>query len=700
MNLKKIILIPFFYIFLYNNTLFCQSVWEQTNGPCSGQLTIITKDSQGFLYSITYSYTLYRSKDNGENWEKILTNVSAIAFDKDNNCYIGTGNGEILLYDKNIKFVKVLRNSGYGDGHVKNIYIDAKSNIYASIFWGILCVSTDKGKTWEYIPYIEGFDQISLDSNNVIIMTFDSGIILRSTNFGKNWSYIKINDAGFKNGFFYSAYNKKFDYFIAVGMGNVVYISSDEGLSWKPGRDSIPINYVEALFVDEKGTIYISGDSTVCYSTDGGYKWAILGGFSSYRIYSIVNKDNYIFFSTWSHGIIRYDIITKSVLQKNNGIINSSINQLSINQKGSVFAAAKSGIYRTTNIGNSWEQLVLLVGTDVECSAILCSKSGNIYASNQYGALKSTNNGQSWIVVFPIYPNDRNTNLILAESDNGRIYAGNTTLYMSDDSGRTWQSKDLKVREIVSIAIYQNKYLLVGSYMDGVYFSEDEGTSFRKLPLSVSENYGTHVAFNQNGDLFIGMNAWQGGDGVFRSTDGGKTFTILPNIDYGIRFLRINQNNHIYISSSNHGTISYSTDNGDKWESLDNGAIKSVFSSDICFGNNNDAYLGTLYDGVYKSDNLNSLINIHINPNDLVIFPNPTSDNITISFENGASSIVESNSLSIYNSLGIKIKRFGEKELFGQSSIKISIEDFPSGIYYVTYDSGMSIIAKSFVVLR
>nr|MBC8146766.1 T9SS type A sorting domain-containing protein [Bacteroidota bacterium] len=82
---------------------------------------------------------------------------------------------------------------------------------------------------------------------------------------------------------------------------------------------------------------------------------------------------------------------------------------------------------------------------------------------------------------------------------------------------------------------------------------------------------------------------------------------------------------------------------------------------------------------------------------ELTIYPNPTSDNINISLSNAELSKM---SISIFNSLGIEIKRFDEKELFGKNSISFSTESFPSGVYYCTMNNGTYKISKSFVVMR
>jgi len=102
----------------------------------------------------------------------------------------------------------------------------------------------------------------------------------------------------------------------------------------------------------------------------------------------------------------------------------------------------------------------------------------------------------------------------------------------------------------------------------------------------------------------------------------------------------------------------------------------------------------------YKRNPTGNLIGIKesdILKNDINIYPNPASDNITISFSNTELSKM---SISIYNSLGIEIKRFDEKELLGKSAINFSTESFPTGVYYCVLNYGTKKISRSFVVLR
>ncbi|MCO5252724.1 MAG: T9SS type A sorting domain-containing protein [Candidatus Kapabacteria bacterium] len=701
--------VVYFVLLFFSVSLNSQTVWVQTNGPYSGHLSYITKNGQGHLFAISENYYLFRSKDSGANWAKIASKISSIAFDSDNNYYLGTTSGEVSLFDTNMNFIKTTRKPNFMDMHVESIDIDANENIYVEVFFGGLHLSTDKGISWVDI-FANNFQQLSFDSNSVVIMTFGGKSINRSINMGTDWTIIQISDDSYLRGIYFSSYNKIFNNFIAVGRGNIVYISNDLGLTWLPMEDSIPINWVEAVLIDENGDAYIGGDSLVCRSTDGGYTWTKLDGFPKVRGQSLVKQGDMIFTATWSNGVVAYDISKNSGEKKNNGIINSNVHQIAINQKANVFASTASGIYRTTNSGNYWEQLELPISSDVESTAILASKSGNLFASSEHGVLISKDDGQSWSIVdnMETYPE---ITTCFAESDDGRIYAGNHYLHYSDDKGESWQSIDLKIDEIASIATYQNKYVLVGSANDGVFFSEDKSISFRKLPLDVPENTQNHVNFNSEGIIFISMNAWQGGDAVFRSMDFGNTFTTLDSPNGGVRFLKIDNNDILYYSPNHriihsfgkYNLIYYSTNNGDIWLPLNDESIYPIFIKNMAFGKNNNAYIGTLNDGVYKTDflaNVNS--ELIQNPVDFSIFPNPATEYIEISSHTINPTVNrrvdEGSEIKIYNTLGECVRNLTPPAHpstgSGSGNLRVDISHLPRGVYYLRIGSRTRMFVK------
>ena len=58
------------------------------------------------------------------------------------------------------------------------------------------------------------------------------------------------------------------------------------------------------------------------------------------------------------------------------------------------------------------------------------------------------------------------------------------------------------------------------------------------------------------------------------------------------------------------------------------------------------------------------------------------------------------NSISIFNSLGIEVKRIEQTELIGKSKITISTAVLPNGFYHCSFVYQTGRVTKSFVVLR
>ena len=79
------------------------------------------------------------------------------------------------------------------------------------------------------------------------------------------------------------------------------------------------------------------------------------------------------------------------------------------------------------------------------------------------------------------------------------------------------------------------------------------------------------------------------------------------------------------------------------------------------------------------------------------VYPNPASDHISISFSNAG---LPNRNISIFNSLGIEVKRFDAREVSGKASIAFSTESLPIGIYYCAMNNGFHTIAERFLIMR
>ncbi len=131
------------------------------------------------------------------------------------------------------------------------------------------------------------------------------------------------------------------------------------------------------------------------------------------------------------------------------------------------------------------------------------------------------------------------------------------------------------------------------AYGDGVYKSEDGGKSFKNMGLKNSEHIGKIVIDPTNSDVVyvaaLGPLWAPGGErGVYKTTDGGKTWNLVLNIDEhtGVNDIIMDPRNpnllyasthqrrrHVftYVSGGPGSTIYRSKDAGKSWEKAENG---------------------------------------------------------------------------------------------------------------------------------
>lgn len=193
---------------------------------------------------------------------------------------------------------------------------------------------------------------------------------------------------------------------------------------------------------------------------------------------------------------------------------------------------------------------------------------------NNGGVWKTTDAGRTWLPIFDDQPTGSIGDLAIAPSNPNVIYVGSGEglqrpdlstgdgMYRSNDGGKTWRHLGLRDGQQIGSIIVDPKdenrlFVAVlghpyGANAErGVYRSTDGGESFTRV-LFRDENTGAiQVEFDPKdsdtiyADLWAGRQgpwengAWQGaGSGLFKSTDGGKNWKQLtrglPTIEQGL----------------------------------------------------------------------------------------------------------------------------------------------------------------------
>ena len=171
----------------------------------------------------------------------------------------------------------------------------------------------------------------------------------------------------------------------------------------------------------------------------------------------------------------------------------NSVNVLKADVGDLVYAGTwGDGVYVSSNEGLTFETKNTGLG-NLYINDLVFDSQNNTYIGTQGdGVYKSTNNGNLWIKLN--YSGNQNvTTVYINPNDDNIIYIGTygSGLYVSTDGGATWENRSrsvvnnglnlaLESMHITAINLTMKGTLLVGTYGDGVYRSEDNGLNWRR----------------------------------------------------------------------------------------------------------------------------------------------------------------------------------------------------------------------------
>jgi photosystem II stability/assembly factor-like uncharacterized protein len=246
--------------------------------------------------------------------------------------------------------------------------------------------------------------------------------------------------------------------------------------------------------------------------------------------------------------------------------------------------------------------------TDIDCDP---KNTATVYiATGSGGVWKSTSDGTSWAPIFDDQPvasigavqvSRADSNVVWAgsgESNNRNSVAWGDGMYLSTDAGQTWKNVGLKETQQIARIVTDPRdpkrawVAAMGALWNanedrGVYMTEDSGATWKKV-LYTDENTGcTELVIDPKNPqvLYAGMyerRRWpwtfrSGGTngGVFKSTNGGKTWTKLtgglPTGETGKIGLAVSYQNsnvvyaHVEANREQDGTYR-SSNGGRNWE--------------------------------------------------------------------------------------------------------------------------------------
>ena len=338
-NLKKIFIFSFLSLSIFfgckKNRNFVEfnedstreditTYWSQTN---LGNFSVVSLaiNQGGDIFAGTAgdlsTIKIYRSKDDGENWE--LLNTPTIQGDIEiisicNNGYIYAAydngmNGGIIYSTDNGESWNRTNTPGMS---ITSIVFNSLDHVYISSSRhdesaGRVLYSTDQGKNWQNTQwsYLESASSLAITSNDHLLVYSVNGLN-KSTDNGETWHVI-YHDSLLGG---YDLQLKSDSLFFLSTVYKGVFRSVDAGLTWSATSFN-DLRYAP-IFITPEGLILtadcyrIDTAKGIFYSSDEGENWTnITYELVHEPIHVIYTSPNgYIFIGTFHYGVMKMDI--------------------------------------------------------------------------------------------------------------------------------------------------------------------------------------------------------------------------------------------------------------------------------------------------------------------------------------------------------------------------------------------------------
>jgi len=533
------------------------------------------------------------------------------------------------------------------------------------------------------------FDMVTETSNNDIMY---AGIvkhgerdkIYKTTDGGNNWFFLSSIIPSYsenKISMFSMDIHPFNSSLIYIGSSQDIYKSEDNGVSWDNKKIKMGVNSIcYGIEVNKinPNIIYGYGCSSdnLCFfkSVDVGENWedVIIKSPSNSSEQFIYNKNYWaidqndyqtIYIATTYYDNLKYYTFlfrstnggsTWKNLDINSYITTGNyIQSIDVDSNGHVIMCLEgSGIYKSTDLGETW--IKLTSSPDNLYSIKVLKDNPDIIVGGSTDTINISFDGG---IVWNNLSNELNGGIIetiLLNSTQNIIIGNKVGIFVSSDSGKTWNKKVYGLnpeKNIIALDISkQNPYTIFAILNDGLYKSNNAGKSwkivmpsFHLTSLLICDDSSTvayvtecdpnsnicYIYKTTNGgstwhqvssiisshctiitmDDYVCISYFNQSAGIYRfakSIDGGLNWTESNIVPYSLynASLIVNpmDSNELYVSgysNYNSGSIHKSTDGGAFWSNVYNSNVGVEINS-ICFDYNNNIYFGAS-NGIFKS---------------------------------------------------------------------------------------------------
>jgi photosystem II stability/assembly factor-like uncharacterized protein len=529
------------------------------------------------VYAAVWFDGVYRTRDGGANWEKVLGAEGSLA--------------------STVVVNPVLPNVVYAVVRQEGIYS-----------------TPDSGENWFLISdVLTDTLTLAIDPTrpNVVYAGTLSRGVQKSENAGLSWT--PVNNGLADTRVFSLAVSPSHPDTVYAGTLTGIYKSVDGGTSWTRVDSSVALWLVDTLVVDptDPNRFYAGASHEPAFDLIGGVYRSTDGG-------STLLRKNQGLLQTFVWSLASAPQTAVAQMLNGWGVLQSLTGAPAVPLTASRLYAGTwgGGVFRSTDGGLSWEERPQGLGLPYVYAVEAAPGDPNIvYAGTFYsnnGVYKSTDGGDTWFEVSTGLEGSNRVIFSLAVDPTvpDRVYAGTWDgVFKSTDGGASWRATTgLPVEgeegtEVMALAINPQfpQILYAGTYGQGIYKSTDSGETWFPINSGLPPEafvFDVLVDPQQPDIVYVATS-----NRVYKSENSGATWRVLDRgmPQEAVRALSFDPTDPRRVFAGTHSRgVYWSMDRGEHWAPLNSGLVnRNIRALHIASASSPMLYAGTDGEGAW-----------------------------------------------------------------------------------------------------
>jgi len=617
-------------------------------------LTLEPHDPDIVWVGTEHNARIFKSVDGGETWQEMTSNIRDAFFEG------LTFRGFTVHPDTSDIVYTAAELHSWANGHENLIGREFE------MVQGIVYRTMDGGETWQEVWRGDNLARyIWINPQNPDVIYISTGIfdreaansdpeaglpggegVLKSTDGGETWLHA---NQGLENLYIGSLYMNPANPDILLAgagnnqyfQGNGIYLTTNGAATWEHMLSDQNIESVE-FFEPDPSIAYAASDQMVYRSEDGGETWQEVSGLDwgpdGVRVgfpidLQIDPRDpDRLFANAYGGGNFVSEDGGRSWQASSKGYTGAQVRALAVHpeQPAVIYAAARSGLFLSTNGGEDWTGISFPPAKVMEWNAVAVNPADPLHVASgnnwNQDLLISSDGGAAWEATYSRVIREMTgiSAVVFAPSDPEILYAATsgfysagtfdpwmagTGIHRSQDGGRTWESANSGLTENAGVSDllvdpHDPQIVFAASTTDGLLLTRNGGASWAQLQNGLPEQGCRSVAFHPENTAFL-LAGFERGS-IYASSDGGETWQRSAHgmpPEASIRSIVFDPlNPDIVYAADIQSGVYRSTDHGAGWRLINEGLRTRAVNDLAISADGAHLYAATEGEGVYRLD--------------------------------------------------------------------------------------------------